>query len=182
MCSPIALVAASIGASAAAARNSAKAQQQSLLYDSKVADNNAIIADNNKQLSEWEALDAMRQGYLDVQANQMQTAAVKSSQKAALAANGIDINEGSANDILSTTDWVSAVDQQTIRDNALRTAWGYRTQVLDYGNRAAATRDSANNLRGGAASISPNAAAGTTLLSGAGQVGSMWYMMNKTGA
>lgn len=185
MCSPLAIaasVAAGVGAKAASARTQAKAQQTSLLYDSQVADNNAIIADNNKQVAEWQALDAVRQGDLAVQGNQMQTAQVKSSQRTALAASGTDINEGSNNDILSTTDWVAATDQQTIRDNALRTAWGYRTMGVDYANMASANRDSASNLRGGANSISPNGAVGVSLLGSATQVASTWYNMKKAGA
>ena len=57
----------------------------------------------------------------------------------------------------------------------MRSAWGYRTQGMNYQNRA--TMD-----RGTASGISPGLTAFGSLLSNSGQVASSWYSMNKAGA
>jgi hypothetical protein len=160
--------AAGMGANAAGAEQNAKAQKTSLLYDSQVASNNARIAD-------WQAEDALYQGGVQQQAIQLQATALKSSQRASMAANGIDTTEGSANDVLTSTDYLSTVDVNTARDNALKAAWGYRTQ-------AAGFRDAAVNARASSNAISPGKAALLSLLGGAGQVATSWYAMSKTGA
>lgn len=169
MCNPaLYIMAAAAGAKAVGARNESKAQQASLLYDAKVSENNATLA-------EYQAKDALYLGGVDEQSSRMATAAVKSSQRAAMAANGIDLNEGSAADVQTTTDYRGTVEANAIGDSARRSAWGYRTQGVNY-------QDSARNLRSGANSISPNSAAGLSLLGSAGQVASTWYGMKKAGA
>lgn len=208
MCNPMYFMAAGLGASAAGASSAAQQQnynaqllqqeqqlqqddqRRTLLYDAQVEDVNAKIADNNRQISEWQAIDAVRRGDLDIQGMQLDTAAVKGTQRATMAARGIDITEGSANDVLTTTDWSAAVDQQTVRDNARRAAWGYRVQGASYVNEANAHRDTAANMRYSASTarpipvartVSPTSAAAVSLLAGSGQVASTWYQMNKTG-
>jgi hypothetical protein len=160
-------MAAGAGASAAGAEQQAKVQQTTLLYNSQVADNNA-------QLAEWNAQDAIYQGGVQEQAIKMQATALKSSQRASMAANGIDTTQGSANDVLTSTDYLSAVDANTARDNALKAAWGYRTQATGY-------KDAAYNARASADSISPGNAAFLSLLGSSGQVATSWYAMNKSG-
>lgn len=208
MCDPMYFMAAGIGAQAAATSSAAKQQnyqavllqqeqqaqqddqRRTLLYDAQVEEVNAKIADNNRQITEWQAIDAVRRGDLDIQGMQLDTAAVKGTQRATMAARGVDITEGSANDVLTTTDWSAAVDQQTVRDNARRTAWGYRVQGTDYLNQATAHRDTAVNMRYSAASarpipvartVNPTSAAAVSLLGNAGQVATTWYSMNKAG-
>lgn len=165
MCNPMLFMAAGAGASAAGAQQAAKVQQASLLYDSQVASNNATIA-------EWQAQDAITQGGAQVQAIQMNAMAMKSSQRTAMAANGIDTTEGSANNVLTSTDYLAAVDVNTARDNALKAAWGYRTQGVGY-------KDSAANALNARDTISPSSAAALSLLGSSGQVASSWYSMNK---
>lgn len=167
MCNPMLFMAAGAGASAAGAQNAAEAQKKSLLYDSQVAGNNATLA-------EWQAQDAIYQGGVQEQAIKMQATALKSSQRTAMAANGIDTTEGSANDVLTSTDYLSAVDANTARDNALKAAWGYRTQGTGY-------RDASANARASSDSISPGSAAVMSLLGSSGQVATSWYAMKKAG-
>ncbi len=167
MCSPVALMAASAGAQTVGAYNSAKAQQASLLYDAQTADNNA-------QLAEWQAQDAVTRGNLDEQSVRMRAAAVKASQRAAMAANGIDVTQGSAADIQTSTDYMGERDAFTVRNDALRSAWGYRTQGASY-------RDSAGMSRAGASSIRPSVSAATTLLGSATLVSSAWDAERRAG-
>lgn len=146
---------AAAGAQAVAARQAAKAQKATLLYDAQVSENNATLAG-------WQADDAVAQGQRDEQTIRTQTAVIKSSQRAAMAANGIDVNAaGTAVDVQTSTDYMGEVDALTARDNALKTAWGYRTQGVNY-------KDNARNTRAGAGQIRPGVSAALSLLGSAG--------------
>ncbi len=190
MCSPaVALLGASALVSASSARAGAKAQQQSLLGDAANAErtaiqseNQALVAENNATLADYDAASAIQEGAKSVQRSQLATADLKSRQRVALAANGVDITTGSANDVLTSTDVVGQIDANTIEDNALRSAWGYRTQAQSYRDSAATARadaeqyrQDASNIRTGSRSIRPNAAAAVSLIGSAGQVASAWY-------
>jgi len=119
-------------------------------------------------LAEVSAKSTMLAGEREQQRSRLNTAQVKGAQRAAMAANGVDLSSGTANRVLTSTDLVGEVDAQTIAANALRTAWGYRTQ----GAQSRAT----------AGAISPGMSALTTLMGGASQVAGSWYTMNKAGA
>lgn len=153
MCWPLVIAGASALMSAKGAADQAQAQKDALGYQSAVAANNATYA-------EWQAQDAEQQG-VDAEAkSRQQTAQLKGSQRAALAANGVSLGEGSALDILTSTDYMGEQDALTIRDNAARQAWGYRTQGQNYTDNSGLLANSASN-------ISPSNAAGTSLLTSA---------------
>lgn len=99
---------------------------------------------------------------------------VKGSQRAAMAANGIDLGEGSAAEILTSTDMVKEHDIQTIQANAVRAAWGHRMNATSLTNQARSNMASAD-------SASPLLAGTSSLLSSAGQIAGSWYAMNKNG-
>ncbi|MCY1201811.1 hypothetical protein D9M72_132820 [compost metagenome] len=170
MCTPAAVpyvMMAGTAASMVGASNSAKAEQNSLNYQAEVSANNA-------QIAEWQAQDAIRQGQQQEQQSRLQYAAMKGMQRAALAANGVALDEGSAVDILTSTDYLNEMDASTIRSSAARTAWGYRTQGANYS-------DNEKALRAGAGAISSGSAAGLSLLGSAGQVADSWYRYSKAG-
>ena len=152
---------------ASAARSGAKQQRNQLIY-------NAQVAEKNAQLSEMQAQDATQRGQDAVAQYSKQAASVFSSQRTALAANGVDLGEGSANEQLATTKFTAELDQNQIMDNALRQAWGYRTQKSNL-------LDSANASRSGAKNINPNMAGITSLITGATQVASNYYTGKKSG-
>ncbi len=195
MCNPaLAVVAASTIVAASSARNAAKLQQQSLLTDANAADrqaqvseSQAQVADNNAQLAEWQAQDALRRSEVAASDQAVATGNLKSRQKAALGASGTDVTTGTANDILTGTDLVGQAQVDTIRDNAMRDAWGYRTQGTSYSDTAAARRSDAalygydaQRLRSGASNINPNKAALVSLIGSAGNVASSWYASKGT--
>lgn len=165
MCNPMIFAGASAGASAVSARQNAKAEKASLLYDSQVAENNATLA-------EYQAKDVLATGRRDEQAYRMQAAAVKASRRAAMAANGLDLTEGSPVDVQVGTDYVTETDVNTIRNNAVKSAWGYRTQGAGYKDQAALNRATSS-------SIKPNSAAALSLLGSAGQVAGSWHSTRK---
>lgn len=157
MCTPAAALAAQGAGAVSSAVGSvyaAKSQRSAL----------ALQAD----MSDLQARGALAQGEREQQRSMLQTAQLKGTQRAALAANGVDLGQGSPLNILTTTDTMGGIDAQTIKANALRSAWGYRTQ-------AAADRASAS-------AISPGLAGATSLLTGATAVADSWYRSFKPSA
>lgn len=135
--------------SAQASRNQGKAAEQ-------VAENNAIMG-------EYAAQDAQRRGEEEAQALLRKGADIKSSQRAALAAKGLDLGYGTAADIQDQTDFFAQSDAATARDNAAREAWSRRAG-------AQTTR-----AEGQFAARNSNLQATGTLLSTAGSVAGSWY-------
>lgn len=82
----------------------------------------------NALLDESQAQDALDQGAQQERASRAGYAKVKGQQRAALAANGVTLDEGSALRIQSDTDYASDTDAATIKTNTLKQALGYRIQ------------------------------------------------------
>lgn len=133
-----------------------------------MANYNAKVSDNNAKLAEYEALDATKRG--DEEANSIRRNAdmLKGSQRASMAAKGLDLAEGTAAELQDQTDFFALTDMNTARNNAAREAWGKRNVGLNYSSQA-------GMQRAGADRINPTLAAGTSILSGAGAVASKWY-------
>lgn len=134
----------------------------------------AVMDRINAQVTDLQARDALIQGQRREQSSRLKTAALKSSQRVALAANGVDLGEGSAANILTGTDYLGEMDANAIAADAIKTAWGYKTESTNLRNRAA--MNDAN-----ASGISPGAAAGTSLLGSATSVAGHYYAKNKGG-
>lgn len=139
----------------------AKAQKDAYNYQAQVERNNAVLADRR-------AKDALERGAAEEQRQRLKTAQLKSTQRAALAARGIDLGEGSALDILTSTDYMGEVDARTIHDNAAQEAWGIRVQ-------RDSILDNARLLSDRAGSIRPGVTAMGTFLGGATRVAASWY-------
>ena len=135
----------------------------------------AIIADTNARIAELGAQSALAQGEHQINDLTLQAGQLKSKQRVALAANGVDLGEGSAAEIQASTEIMKEVDKNTLQANAIRNAWGYRMQGTNFTNEALTARNAAG-------AMSPMMTGFNTLLGGAGGVASNWYMMNKAGA
>jgi len=126
MCEPLTM--GMIGASAVmggvTAGMEAKSQKDALKYQQGVDNNNAIIAQQQSN-------DAKERGVMEAQQAMRQQAQTRGAQIAAMSANGIDISQGSALDILATTDYLGQADVNTIQSNAAREAWGYDVQEMN---------------------------------------------------
>lgn len=140
---------------------SAKSQASSLQFQSDIAGINARI-------SELGAQQELYKGQQQVGALTLKAGQIKSSQRANMAANGIDLGEGNAAEVQASTDIMKEIDANTLTANAVRSAWGYRTQGVNYQNEALMKHTSAD-------SISPFSAAATSLLGNAGTVAGSWY-------
>jgi len=171
MCNPAAAMAmqgAGAASSAIGSYYSAQSNKTSLNLSADMADINARMSESNAQAT-------LLTGQREEQRSQIATANLKGTQRASMAANGIDLGEGTANQILTTTDVMGEVDANTIKANAMRSAWGYRTQAVNQSNQALMSRASAS-------AISPLTSAATSLLTSAGSVAPNWYLYKQKGA
>lgn len=99
----------------------------------------------NKQIAEMQSKDAIRRG--DSEARKVRKAGkqIIGSQRAALAAQGIEIDSGSALDIQGDTAYLSEMDALTIKNNAAREAWGYKMDALQSGYQGQMAQYAAQN-------------------------------------
>ena len=104
--------------------------------------------ETNKKIAEAQAEDAIFRGEKEAARLRRRTKKLIGSQRVALAAQGIDIESGSAADILEDTAASSAVDELTIRNNAAREALGFKSQALGFGAQAGFQRISGRFARG----------------------------------
>jgi hypothetical protein len=145
--------------------------------------NNAITADNAqaKQLTtnainaEQAAASAVTAGIGQAGNTETKGAQTVASQRAAMAANGIDVTAaGTAQNVQNSTQYITDQNVQTITANAARAAMGYTQQSQsDIANAAA--------YRSAAASVSPTMAGATSLLTTATGVASNWYRNQRAG-
>ena len=135
----------------------------------------AAVADVNARIAELGAQSALYQGQQQVGQLTLQAGHLKSRQRVALAANGVDLGVGSAAEIQASTDIMKEIDANTLTANAVRSAWGYRTQAVNFQNEALTKRATAG-------AISPFGSAAGSLLGSAGSVAGSWYSLNKVGA
>lgn len=144
---------------------SAESQKSSLKFQ-------ADMAEINARLSETSAQQELLKGERQVGALTLRAGQVKGAQRAAMAANGIDLGVGNAAEVLASTEILKEVDKNTITANAVRDAWGFRLQGTNYQNEALMKRSAAST-------VSPMASVASSLLGSAGSVASSWYLYNK---
>lgn len=146
------------------AKNQAEAERSAAEYNAQVANNNATIA--NQQRS-----STLQQGDVEAQNEMRKQAQMIGEQRAQMSANGIDITQGSAQDILASTKFLGGIDVNTIQSNAARQAWGYEVQGMNDKSTAVMETWKAN-------SINPSQigamAAGSSLLSSIGSAASSY--------
>jgi di/tripeptidase len=150
----IGTIGAALGA--VGAISSANASAQSANYQSAVAANNAKQAQEN-------ASRAAQAGEITASMQERKTAANVGSIRAAQAANGVDVNSGSALDVRSSAAELGQLDAINIRSNAAREAYGYQAQSASYTGESDMYKSEASNDK-----TSGLLNAGSTLLSGVG--------------
>lgn len=132
----------------------------------------AQVDENNARITEVQAKDAEARGVQAADVSRSKTRQLAGTQRATMAANGVDLGVGSAVRIQNDTEYFGEVDSNTILDNAAREAWGYRAQGSNFSNQA-------TMMRARAAAESPGMAATTSLLTSAGKVAASWYQSNR---
>jgi hypothetical protein len=102
-----------------------------------LADAQKTSFETNKRIAELQATDAIKRGDREATLFAKKVKRVIGTQRAGLAAQGVEVDTGTALDLQLDTAEVGAIDTETIRHNAFREAWGYRVQAEDYGARGA---------------------------------------------
>ncbi len=109
-------------ASALGAIQQGQAAKKSANYNAQIQEHNAEIAQNNATL-------AGREGAANAAIEQQKARANVAGIKAAQAANGVDVNTGSAVDVRSSAAELGELNAITVRSNAVKQAYGYQTQA-----------------------------------------------------
>ena len=120
------------------------------------------------KIAELGARDALARGQWEAARVSASAGQLKSRQRAAMAANGLDLGVGSAAELQASPDLMKEIAMQQALTNALRSAWGYRLQGTNFTNRSAMASAAAG-------AISPGMSAVGTLLTNGGQVADGWY-------
>ncbi|RJT42010.1 hypothetical protein D3227_04855 [Mesorhizobium waimense] len=125
---------------------------------------NAQVQDMNAKLADRKAKDAIDRGVLEEQRKRQQVAGIQGQQRAAMAANGVDLSFGSPLDTLVDTAVMGELDALTIRTNANREAYDYKVDAVN--KRAGATM---SRMSASAASTGGYLDALGTVLTGGGK-------------
>jgi len=131
---------------------SAYAESESLKAQ---GDYQRAVSQMNAEIAEDQAQDATKRGESAVRDLERDTKQKIGAQRAALAASGVKVDSGSAAQIQQDTELLAVEDARTLRNNAVREAWGFKSQAVNMrsqGNFASlAARNQASNtlLAGG---------------------------------
>jgi hypothetical protein len=152
-----------------------ESQASSLAFQADISRINAVQA-------EFTAEQIMRAGNLKQGQVSLRAGKIKSSQRASMAARGIDLGVGSAVETIATTDLMKEIDMLTVNSETVRSAEAARLQRQNYMTQAAIQDVSSDNLYASSRTISPSMAATSSLLGSAGSVANAWYQDRKLAA
>ncbi len=145
--------AAGAGSFASATTSLAGAYSQSQALEMQ-ANYQKTQSEMNAKLADMQAEDAIKRGNKAAGQVKQQAKRMQGAQRAALAAQGIDIDSGSAAEIQENTEVLSAMDAMQVKNNAWKEAWGFKVQALN------------TRAEGSWAQAAGQAAARNTLLTG----------------
>lgn len=131
---------ASTAVSVIGGQQQAKAQAQQAQFQAQIARNNQIIANRAAE-------DSRKRGELEANQQRARTLQAIGNQRAALAAGGVVVDEGSAQILTSDTAGLGELDALTIRSNAEREALGFEAQGTNFGIEAQGANAAAANAR-----------------------------------
>ena len=131
---------------------------------------NAGISRRNAIAAELAAKDALARGARDELTTRMEYKQIKGKQRAAFAANGVIVDEGSALDVVLDTAAVGEFDALTVRSNAAKEAFNLREQGDQFSSQAWM-----QTVAGKDAKKAGYIGAASTFLGGAATVADKWY-------
>lgn len=150
---PLALIAAGV---------SAAGTMYSGLAASAQARGAAAQAEVNAKEASASAADALKRGNVDQVRHYREVSQRMGAQRAAMAANGLDISFGSAADLVGDTALFGEEDASALAENSSREARSYAVQGANYRSEAASQR-----AQGRAAVVSGIFGATSSLIGGA---------------
>lgn len=116
--------------------NQADYQAETQQYEGGVADYQAQVAKNNAEIARMAGARVVQAGEVKADTTSLATAGKVSKIKANQAANGIDVNTGSAVDVRADATASGHADAETALSDAKLANWGYRTQAGTYEEQA----------------------------------------------
>ncbi len=134
----LSLTAASTASQFATQRQQANALERQGEYERELYARNAALA-------EAQAQDAIARGHEAELRLRRRVRQMIGSQRAALAAQGVEVNADTAADIQRETGFLGELDALTIRNNARREAFGFRVQAADLAARGELAQFAAAN-------------------------------------
>lgn len=137
--------AALVGVSALSAGTSLYSASQQAEAGKKESEFNAAQMDMNARLAARQGEDAIGRGDKEAATYRDKVNQTVGSQRAALAAQGIDVNSGSAAEVQLDTKAMGEKDAMTIKNNAWREAWGYKVEAQNNRGSASMTRQAGEN-------------------------------------
>lgn len=160
MCDPITglAIAGTVAAAAGTAYGGLAANAQGK-YEAKVADQNARLAAEQSR-------DAKERGMLDAQKLDREYSQAQGQQRAAMAANGIDVGFGSAEAVQQDTAMMRGEDRGAHDRNVYNEMRGLDINASNYRSQSQAAR-----MKGKNAMVGSFISASGSLLSGASQFG-----------
>lgn len=133
MCDPGTLTIVATAAAVAGTITSTAAAVQQSRYEAK-------IAERNKDMENAKVADALQRGDQESLNLARKQSALAGAQRAAMAANGVDLGYGSAAHVLADTAMFNQLDQYNLRQNENREIMGYDINAANYKAQANAAR------------------------------------------
>lgn len=150
--------------------------QQQAAQEAKALKYQAAVDNNNKIIQERQAADAISRGKNEEMLHRIKIGQLKGQQVNAFAKNGVEVDSGSALDVLSDTAQIGELEALTIRSNAARDAYGYQVNAMNYDASAKNNLAAAKNVKKSATMSGVG-----TVLSTAGSVSDKWYKYKNGG-
>lgn len=146
-----------------------------------VAESQADLAEQNAAVADAQAEDAVDRGAEQESNFRMGVRGMVGKQRASIAAGNVDVSYGSAVDVQADTRYMGELDALTIRNNAAREAWGFKTQGADLRARAEIARREGVMLerQGNEARTGGYLGAIGTVVGGAGSIAATRYGMTR---
>lgn len=118
---------------------------QSYRAQRAAADTAEEIGERNAALGRMRGEQERQTGNIEEEKHLRKVRQMLGAQRAQQAANGLDINSGSALDLQAETAGFGAADALNIRTNALRRAWGFEADAVNSLNSGRADAANYNN-------------------------------------
>lgn len=137
----------------------------------------AAVNEQNAKLADVAAENARQQGMVEEERSDKQFDQLKGSQKATMAANGLDISSDTMSNLLQDTSHQKAVDATWIRREAQMKKWGFQSEKVQHLRDADQNKAAAKNAK-----KAGKMNAFSTLLSTAASVGMSYSNLRGTGS
>lgn len=114
--------------------------------------------EENARFADWQAGDALTRGKVNEKRQRQATEQVIGGQRVSLAAQNVDVNQGSSLDVQADAAYLGELDALTIRSNAAKESYGFQVQARDLRQRGKYAKqgsemDALNTIIGGGSQL-----------------------------